>query len=122
MCHLALRRSSRTATIPIKLSAERTAVDSGTGTSSVPPLINPKTAIEPNLAESRGHGSLPGTLRSPAFARLTVHKLALETACSIGKIAVAPSGKCGNIPFAPEQIKKVEARGAIGKKPKSAKC
>ena len=51
-----------------------------------------------------------------------LQKLALETANSIGKIAVAPAGKCSSIPFAPEQIKKAETRGAIGKKRKSAKC
>ncbi len=48
--------------------------------------------------------------------------LAVEAAHSIGKIAVAQAGRCSTIPFAPEQIKKVEARSAIGKKRKLAKC
>ncbi len=51
-----------------------------------------------------------------------LHSLAVETANSIGKIAVAQAGRCSTIPFAPEQIKKVEARSAIGKKRKLAKC
>jgi hypothetical protein len=51
-----------------------------------------------------------------------LHKLAVETANGIGKIAVEQVGECGAIPFAPERIKKFEARGAIGKKRKSPKC
>ncbi len=51
-----------------------------------------------------------------------LHPLAVETANSIGKIAVAQAGKCSTIPFAPEYINKVEARSAIGKKRKLAKC
>ncbi len=51
-----------------------------------------------------------------------LHPLAVETAHSIGEIAVAKDGKCSTIPFAPERIKKVEARNAIGKKRKSPKC
>ena len=51
-----------------------------------------------------------------------LHKLAVETANGIGKITVAPAGKCSTIPFAPERIKQFEARSPIGKKRKSAKC
>jgi 3-methyladenine DNA glycosylase AlkD len=51
-----------------------------------------------------------------------LHKLAVETANAIGKIAVAQPAKCSTIPFAPERIKQFEARGAIGKKRKSPKC
>jgi 3-methyladenine DNA glycosylase AlkD len=50
-----------------------------------------------------------------------LHKLAVDTANSIGKIAVDLVGAC-KIPFAPDYIKKVEARRAIGKKRKSPKC
>jgi 3-methyladenine DNA glycosylase AlkD len=50
-----------------------------------------------------------------------LHKLALNTANGIGKVAVDLVGAC-KIPFAPEQIKKFEARSAIGKKRKSPKC
>ena len=51
-----------------------------------------------------------------------LHKLAVETANSVGKITAAQPAKCSTIPFAPESIRKFEARGAIGKKRKSAKC
>lgn len=50
-----------------------------------------------------------------------LHKLAVDTATSIGKVAVDLHGDC-SIPFAPDYIKKFEARGAIGKKRKSPKC
>lgn len=50
-----------------------------------------------------------------------LHTLAVKTANSIGKIAVDLVGSC-KIPFAPEQIKKFEARSPIGKKRKSPKC
>jgi len=50
-----------------------------------------------------------------------LHKLALETAKDIGKVAVDLVGSC-KIPFAPDHIKKFQARSAIGKKRKSPKC
>jgi hypothetical protein len=50
-----------------------------------------------------------------------LHKLAVDTANGIGKVAVDLVGAC-RIPFAPDQIKKFEARSAIGKKRKSPKC
>jgi 3-methyladenine DNA glycosylase AlkD len=51
-----------------------------------------------------------------------LHQLAVETANGIGKIAVEQVEGCSTIPFAPERIKKFEARSAIGKKRKSPKC
>ena len=50
-----------------------------------------------------------------------LHKLAVDTANGIGKVAVDLVGAC-KIPFAPDHIKKFEARSAIGKKRKSPKC
>ncbi|MSQ94310.1 MAG: DNA alkylation repair protein [Gemmataceae bacterium] len=50
-----------------------------------------------------------------------LHKLAMDTAKGIGKVAVDLVGGC-KIPYAPDYIKKVEARRAIGKKRKSPKC
>jgi 3-methyladenine DNA glycosylase AlkD len=50
-----------------------------------------------------------------------LHKLAVDTANDIGKVTVDLVGSC-KIPFAPEQIEKVAARRAIGKKRKSPKC
>jgi 3-methyladenine DNA glycosylase AlkD len=50
-----------------------------------------------------------------------LHKLAVDTANGLGKIAVDLVGEC-KIPSAPEQIKKFEARSVIGKKRKSPKC
>jgi len=50
-----------------------------------------------------------------------LHKVAVDTANAIGTVAVDLVGAC-KIPFAPDQIKKFEARRAIGKKRKSPKC
>lgn len=50
-----------------------------------------------------------------------LHKLAVDTANGIGKVAVDLVGAC-TIPFAPDRIKKFEARSTIGKKRKSPKC
>ena len=50
-----------------------------------------------------------------------LHKLAVATANGIGKVAVDLVGAC-KISFAPDHIKKFEARSAIGKKRKSPKC
>ena len=50
-----------------------------------------------------------------------LHKLAVDTANGIGKVAVDLVGDC-KIPFAPDHIKKFAARSAIGKKRKSPKC
>ena len=50
-----------------------------------------------------------------------LHKLAVDTAGAIGKIAVDLAGAC-TIPFAPDHIKKFEARSVISKKRKSPKC
>ena len=50
-----------------------------------------------------------------------LHKLAVDTAKGIGKVAVDLVGAC-KIPFAPEQIGKFQARSAVGKKRKSPKC
>ena len=51
-----------------------------------------------------------------------LHQFAVDTANSIGKIAVEQVGGCSTIPFAPDRIKKFEASRAIGKKRKSPKC
>jgi 3-methyladenine DNA glycosylase AlkD len=50
-----------------------------------------------------------------------LHQLAVDTANSIGKVSVDLVGAC-KIPFAPDYIKKFEARSEIGKKRKSPKC
>jgi 3-methyladenine DNA glycosylase AlkD len=51
-----------------------------------------------------------------------LHTLAVETAHGIGQLASEAAGGGSPIPFAPDRIKQVEARSAIGKKRKSAKC
>ena len=50
-----------------------------------------------------------------------LHKVAVDTANGIGKVSVDLVGAC-TILFAPDQIKKFEARSEIGKKRKSPKC
>jgi len=50
-----------------------------------------------------------------------LYKVAVETANDIGKVVVELVGEC-TIPFAPDRIKKFQARSVIGKKRKSPKC
>jgi 3-methyladenine DNA glycosylase AlkD len=48
--------------------------------------------------------------------------LALETGEKIGHVSVDMGGTACKVPYAPEYLQKIIARGAIGKKRKSAKC
>ena len=47
---------------------------------------------------------------------------AIQTAEKIGPITVDMGNTSCQVPFAPDSIRKVQKRGAIGKKRKSAKC
>jgi hypothetical protein len=47
---------------------------------------------------------------------------AKKTAERIGEVQVDVGDTSCQIPYAPDYIKKIEARGAIGKKRKTAKC
>ena len=49
-------------------------------------------------------------------------KLAIETGKKIGRLTVDMGGTACKVPYAPEYIEKVQKRGAIGKKRKTAKC
>src|SRR5262249_39792559 len=51
-----------------------------------------------------------------------VSDLALKTAEKIGVVSVDVGNTACKVPFAPDYIRKVKARGAIGKKRKTAKC
>jgi 3-methyladenine DNA glycosylase AlkD len=48
--------------------------------------------------------------------------LALQTAQKIGEVAVDVGDTSCKIPYAPEYIEKVQKKGAVGKKRKTAKC
>jgi 3-methyladenine DNA glycosylase AlkD len=48
--------------------------------------------------------------------------IALEAAHKNGKVTVDMGGTACKIPYAPDYIKKIRQRGAIGKKRKTAKC
>jgi 3-methyladenine DNA glycosylase AlkD len=48
--------------------------------------------------------------------------LALKAAEKIGEVSVDFGDTCCQVPHAPDYIKKVRARGAVGKKRKSARC
>jgi hypothetical protein len=48
--------------------------------------------------------------------------LALKTAEKIGVVSVDMGDTACKVPFAPDYIRKVRARGSVGKKRKSAKC
>jgi hypothetical protein len=47
---------------------------------------------------------------------------ALEVGAKIGRVLVDMGGTACKVPFAPDYIKKVQQRGSIGKKRKTAKC
>ena len=47
---------------------------------------------------------------------------ALKVAAKIGRVSVDMNGTACKVPSAPEYIKKVQERGAIGKKRKTTKC
>ena len=47
---------------------------------------------------------------------------ALKAAHTIGKVSVDMNGTACKVPHAPDYIKKVQARGAIGKKRKTTRC
>ncbi len=49
-------------------------------------------------------------------------ELALKTAAKIGPVSVDMGGTACKVPYAPEYIQKVQKRGTIGKKRKTAKC
>ncbi len=51
-----------------------------------------------------------------------LNSFAKEVAENIGKVTVDMGNTSCQVPFAPDYIRKVEKRGAIGKKRKSAKC
>ncbi len=48
--------------------------------------------------------------------------LALQTGTTIGPVSVDMDGTACKVPYAPEYIQKVQKRGSIGKKRKTAKC
>ena len=48
--------------------------------------------------------------------------LALQTAQKIGQVAVDVGDTSCKVPYAPEYIEKVQKKGAVGKKRKTAKC
>jgi hypothetical protein len=48
--------------------------------------------------------------------------LAIQTAEKIGPVEADLGDNSCQVPFAPDYIRKVEARGALGKKRKTAKC
>ena len=47
---------------------------------------------------------------------------AMETARKIGAVSVDMGDTSCKVPYAPEYIKKVQDRGTIGKKRKTARC
>ena len=47
---------------------------------------------------------------------------AVKTAEKIGVVSVDMGNTAREVPFAPDYIRKVQARGAVGKKKKTAKC
>jgi hypothetical protein len=49
-------------------------------------------------------------------------QFAMEVAESIGRVEVDMGDTACQVPYAPEYIRKIEARGTIGKKRKSARC
>ena len=49
-------------------------------------------------------------------------ELAMKTAEKVGVVSVDMGNTACKVPFAPDYIKKVQKRGTIGKKRRSARC
>ncbi len=51
-----------------------------------------------------------------------LHERAVAVASSIGKVSVEMNGTSCKVPFASEYLRKVEARGSLGRKRRDARC
>ena len=63
-----------------------------------------------------------GFVITVASSVVELTEFAIATSDRIGKVKVEMGGTACKVPFGPEYIKKIEARGAIGKKKKTVKC
>jgi hypothetical protein len=73
---------------------------------------------EPNRVRYAMNGFV---ISAAAYVR-ALTDVALKTADKIGKVTVDMGGTACKLPYAPDYIKKIQQRGAIGKKRKTAKC
>ena len=73
---------------------------------------------EPNRVRSAMNGFViaVGTYVQP------LADLALQTAHKIGKVSVDVGDTSCKVPYAPDYIEKIQKRGTVGKKRKTAKC
>ncbi len=80
--------------------------------------------IENNIhdAPNRVRYTMNGFLISLGGAVASFTDEAKRIANSVGKVHVEMGGTACKVPFAPDYIKKMEIRGAIGKKRKKARC
>jgi hypothetical protein len=78
------------------------------------------TGIKDEIIASTGWQTYSCVIAVACYVK-PLHKLAVDTANGLGKVDVDLAG-AWTIPFAPDFIKKFEARNPIGKKRKSPKC
>lgn len=72
--------------------------------------------------QNRVRAAMNGFVIAVACYVKPLNEFAKKAADKIGEVAVDVGDTSCQTPFAPDYIKKVEARGTIGKKRKSAKC
>jgi 3-methyladenine DNA glycosylase AlkD len=75
-----------------------------------------------DVAPNRVRYAMNSFIIAVAIYVKSLNALAKKTAEKIGIVTVDMGNTACKVPFAPEYIKKVEKRGSIGKKRKSARC
>jgi 3-methyladenine DNA glycosylase AlkD len=81
-----------------------------------------RVAKEIPTAQNRVRYTMNGFVLSSGAYISSLTDLAVQTGEKMGKITVDMGGTACKIPYIPEYMKKIEARGSIGKKRKSANC
>lgn len=77
---------------------------------------------EIGLAKNRVRYTMNGFVIAAGGFVSGMTSAALAAAEKIGKVSVDVGGTACKVPFAPDYIRKMEVRGVIGKKKKTAKC
>ena len=73
-------------------------------------------------AQNRVRYTMNGFILSSGAYIAALTDLAIKTGEKMGKISVDMGGTACQVPYIPDYMKKIEARGNIGKKRKSASC
>lgn len=81
-----------------------------------------RVSKEIHTSKNRVRYTMNGFVLSSGAYIVSLTDLATKTGEKMGKITVDVGDTACRVPFIPEYIKKIEARGSLGKKRKSANC